>query len=606
MTKKISSITALVFAILGPYVLAQSDRPVRVRVDVVPVTVLVTDEQGRPVTHLGKDQFSVFENGIKQEIKHFQVLGTGAAGPPADARQLAETAGFPGGQHSRSFLILLGRGRYAGVFGDISDFVLTKLGPRDQVAIVAHGFATPFTIDHPRVVAILNRCKTQWDALEQKLEQATRSELAVVYGGPPEAQVEGLVREMLGDCRRILPLRPDLDRLERRRADRQVVEYEEEAIMQKRMDQTPIPADNQKYRKFDRLRSERMRYGVRLSPFLALRAAAEEDLQTLFASVEYLGTTTGDRHLLFFTTYGLVLPGLLNPHVPGNVASLASDAGVRIHTLQIEGPGEKGEAGESGHTTTQTASRTSDNAPNPKEKVQQDTPLRYALSDLGFSAVASMKDLSELTGGRAFVSADVPQALSIVSDAAQTLYLLGYTPTDQRLDGRYRKIKVEVSAKNARVFSRGGYYATPIPSSAQTQRNYLRTISALNSPGLLDDIRLTLDRLTYLAGQDGREIKLEMTMQVQPEMFGATSGQFTGNLSVAYFFLSETEKVIGQTWDSMDMNLQEATYRQVLKTGVKIVGKLPLPKELRKGRVKIVVYSPQADLLGSAVRNWKQ
>jgi len=603
MTKKVSRIAGTLLLILSSYAMAQSDRPVRVRVDVVPVTVVVTDEQGKPVTHLGKTDFSVFENGVKQQLQYFQILTPGAAGLPADARQFAQTAGFTDGLHQRSFLILLGRGRHASVFGDLGDFVLTRLNPGDQVAVVAHGFATPFLTDHSRVVAILNRCRTNWDTIEQRLEQATRSELAVVYGGAPQAQVEGLVKETLGDCRRILPPTPDTGRLERRRADRQVVEYEEQAIMQERMDKTPIPADNRKYRQFDRVRSRSMRYGVASSRYLAFRAAAEEDLQSLFASVDYLRTAPGDRHLLFLTTSGLVLPGLLNPEVPGNVACLASDAGVRIHTLHVEAASGKGDPAES---ERKMAEKQSDDPSQREEKAKQDTPERYALSNLGFSALASMKDLSELSGGQAFVSADPKQALSAISDATQTLYLLGYTPIDQRLDGRYRRIKVDVSAANTRVFSRGGYYATPLPAGAESQRNYSRTISALNSPELLDDIRLAIDRLAHSNGQDGRQIRLEMTMGVQPEMLRANAGRLIGKLSVAYFFLTEDDKVVAQAWDVVEMNLEEGAYRQLLKTGVKLLGNLPLPADLRKGRVKVVVYSPQADLLGSGLRSWKQ
>ncbi|MFB3904107.1 MAG: VWA domain-containing protein [Acidobacteriota bacterium] len=613
MSRKTGLIAASLFLIIGLFLSAQSGHPVRVRVDLVPVTVVVTDEQGKPLRGLGRDDFSVFENGAKQQVSHFQILTSDQSlTSPAPDRQIAERAGFPDGQHRRSFLILLGRGRYAQAFDEIRDFILGKLRPDDRVAIVAHGYATSFSNDHSSVAAILKRCHAGWDAIEQKLEQASRSELAIVYGDPLGVPVECLVREMLGECRRILPPRPGADRLERRKADRQVVEYEEQAIMQKRMDRTPIPANNEKYRQFDRIRSERIRYGTAPSAFLAHRAATEEDLQCLFASVDYLKTAPGDRHMLFLTTRGLVLPGLSNPDVPGNIASLAGDGAVRIHTLYV---GESSEAGQasSAEKNAQYLERSASLAQSrgsasgaTASRSEAVTPQRYALSDLGFSALASMKDLSELTGGQAFVGADVPQALSAISDSAASLYLLGYTPTDQRLDGRYRKIRVEVSARNARVFCRRGYYATPLPPSVEMQRSYLRTIAGLTSPRPLDDIRVALGRVTSAANQEGRGLTFEVTVQVRADMFETSAERFTGTFSLAYFLVAEEQKVVAQAWDTVDMNLKEATYRQVLQAGLKVAGNLPQPTGARRGRVKAVVYSPQSDLLGSAERKWNE
>jgi hypothetical protein len=359
--------------------------------------------------------------------------------------------------------------------------------------------------------------------------------------------------------------------------------------MERRMDQTPIPANNTKYRKFDRVRSERIRYGLSAGAFLALRAATDQDLQSLFASVEYLKSAPGDKHLLFFTTQGLVLPGLSNPDVPGNIASLASDAGVRIHSFHIEGSSEKGPgaaSGESGRRQTGGASL-------------------YALTNLGFSALASMKDLSELTGGQAFISAYPIPSLAAVSDSTQILYLLGYAPIEQRLDGQYRRIRVDVSAKNTRVYSRRGYYASPLSTDAETQRRYLRTIAALNSPNLLNDIHVILDRVRRSTSQQ-EELEFQVTVQVDPEMFRASDGRLTGTLSLAYFLVGEGQRVVAQTWDTVDMNLKDTTYKQVLRPGVKVDGTLPRPNDVRKGRVKVVVYSPQSDLLGSTERNWKE
>jgi len=63
----------LVIAAVGALVAGAQDPPFVVRVDVSLMTldVVVTDSAGRPVTTLTKDDFTIYEDGKPQEIRHF-------------------------------------------------------------------------------------------------------------------------------------------------------------------------------------------------------------------------------------------------------------------------------------------------------------------------------------------------------------------------------------------------------------------------------------------------------------------------------------------------------------------------------------------------------
>jgi VWFA-related protein len=52
--------------------LSAQDDPIRVDADVVRLNVGVADRQGRPVLNLQKDNFSVYEDGVKQDIAFFE------------------------------------------------------------------------------------------------------------------------------------------------------------------------------------------------------------------------------------------------------------------------------------------------------------------------------------------------------------------------------------------------------------------------------------------------------------------------------------------------------------------------------------------------------
>lgn len=51
---------------------AQDDDPINVDSSIVRLNVGVVDQRGRPVTNLDKNNFSVFEDGVKQDISRFQ------------------------------------------------------------------------------------------------------------------------------------------------------------------------------------------------------------------------------------------------------------------------------------------------------------------------------------------------------------------------------------------------------------------------------------------------------------------------------------------------------------------------------------------------------
>lgn len=63
-------VTAALSVLATLIVLAQSP-PFRARIDIVEVTVTVTDGNGRLVTGLAKDDFQVFEDGVEQSITQF-------------------------------------------------------------------------------------------------------------------------------------------------------------------------------------------------------------------------------------------------------------------------------------------------------------------------------------------------------------------------------------------------------------------------------------------------------------------------------------------------------------------------------------------------------
>lgn len=72
------------------------------------------------------------------------------------------------------------------------------------------------------------------------------------------------------------------------------------------------------------------------------------------------------------------------------------------------------------------------------------------------------KKLAEETGGRVIeVSSEkhLQEAFDQISEELRSQYTLGYYPTNNEHDGKYRKIKVEMTNHDLKVLARKGYYA---------------------------------------------------------------------------------------------------------------------------------------------------
>ena len=90
-------------------------------------------------------------------------------------------------------------------------------------------------------------------------------------------------------------------------------------------------------------------------------------------------------------------------------------------------------------------------------------PGEYApASTRAQAARGFLYQLAALTGGEVFsptASKDLPPIYERILDDLSAQYVLGFVSDDPRCDGRYRKLKVEVSRKGLKLRHRAGYYA---------------------------------------------------------------------------------------------------------------------------------------------------
>ena len=184
--KALAALTVLATVVVS----AQEQRPVfRAGTTLVPITVTVTDQQGRPVTGLTQADFKVFEDGHPREVVAFfpQLLTPGPAVDPTMAIVRNRVSGIVPATR-RTFLLVLGFGRIqepTKALDGAMKFVREHLLPQDAVAVMALHRTTAITTDHRAIEQVLARYKEEHERMVGDIVAFFRRTRGFGCGGSP-------------------------------------------------------------------------------------------------------------------------------------------------------------------------------------------------------------------------------------------------------------------------------------------------------------------------------------------------------------------------------------------------------------------------------------
>lgn len=567
---------------------AQAPQPpaIRTRITMVPLDVRVLDRDGKPVTDLKQEDFTVTENRVPQQIKHFFVNAmtvdrSVTASAPALLRAPGPDLAPP---NKRVFLLLLGRGRLDGPSNElqaVEAFVQSKLLPQDHIAIQAYNRATDFTTDHARIVDVVKRFKARHTKIEAMLNQYF-SGLRAVYGSrtiPANIQKEiDAVFEAAGTLRpREIAPGQIVDRDRIRQDQRQTAtELMTAEIAAARPPEAPGLSDPAATATADRL-------DMSFDDYVAAQIPLMQDLGNLYSGIEYMRHLDGEKHLAFVTPRGIPLPRAENEI---NFAQVASDARVAVHILYTAGtvgsPPPRFVASPNGGRAIDMRA-----VPNPAAVFGQTF------------VVQGLRRVADLTGGQltAFRAGD--KAFDKLDQNTRFQYLLGYYPTNPVMNGAFRRIEVRVNRPGVTVLYRRGYYATPqlVPLDRREFQTFSRISAAGRYSEPLNDIKITLKEPAVAVGAS--EMTVDGSIDVSRVKFELVEGRYAAALDIAIYAGSERESVVGDTLKKVELRLPEEMYRGALREGASFSARIPLSADPEF--VKVIVYDYASDLLGSAI-----
>jgi len=532
---------------------------IRVRVRLVPVDVTVTDKDGKPVPDLKQEDFQIFEDGKEQDIKHFSMQKLTEAvpdvSPPLTLRKIPTLELAP--QSSRTFLILMGRGRFQTPFRVVDalvKFVRNDLLPQDGIAVYAYNRATDFTTEHELIARVLERYGKMNEKIESWVEQQM-SGLAAVYGirdkymsKSVQSEIDGIFANQDGLGYRRPPPVPS-PREDKIRADARKV-----------LAEASRAEDASKISPFDKLESDAIT-DLSFDEFAKTLDSALVVAQELVDCIQYLRYMEGEKHLLFFSLQGISMGDTDNEE---KFARIANDARVTIDCFQTAG-----------------------------------VPLELRWGQV--SAIQTIRNISDLTGGQAGIYQDVGKTLASVNEATRMQYLLGYYPKDDNWSGRYRQISVRVKRPGVKVTFRHGYFAsdTVQPYDREEFLTYNRISSAAAYDRVLSDVNFKVDTALVADAAGSPQIKVDLEIDPKTIGFKTSDGRHAARLRIVVFYADSNSRYLGQDWKTMDLNLQEETYQHLTQSSIPFSTMIPL--KVPNQTLKVIVYDCGSDRVGSAL-----
>lgn len=416
-----------------PQKTSDQDEVIKVTSNLVNFDVMVKDKKGRAVTDLKAEDFSLYENGVRQNIEFFDATLTGGNDriKPAAIPLTTEPAGPVKPPRNIISLVLDGQtteGQHLKHVRDgMTKYIRERISDSDSVAIfgISGGLQLlqPFTDDKAKLIAAIE--KADGIATGSKTsEQRSLNDSMATLRDQLAAGPTGVVQSNEGGSALAQAL-----------------------IWQHILEQ------------YVQLRSTLSAQQTR--PVLAGLAAICEGLRSI----------PGKKTLVMFSQ-GFVAPQNLDWQVQSTI-NIANRANVAIYV--IDSSGLTGGTPQSGALVPGSALSGISAATN------QENRIRAGAGESVFDITRQeglnrQQDLlyriSGDTGGQFIKNTnDIAAGLERIDEEIRSRYTLAYRSTDPNFEGSFRKVKVEVRRPDAKVVARPGYYAIPpdqvVPMSPQ-------------------------------------------------------------------------------------------------------------------------------------------
>jgi VWFA-related protein len=302
----------------------------------------------------------------------------------------------------------------------------------------------------------------------------------------------------------------------------------------------------------------RMMAGARsLAQSAAGRAVVQGDAETNYAYrhldevVRHLASMPGQRVMV------LVSPGFISSTLQSEASEMvdrATRSNIVINTIDARGlyaPDVLGDIADPATGAVQTAGY----------KASYRVAAQSAQQEV-------MAQLADGTGGKFFHNRnDVDEAMREAGAAPESSYLLGFSPQNLKIDGRFHTLKVALASKEKfDIQARHGYFA-PNTLSDPAEASKLEIQEALFSQEEIHDLPVELQ--TQFFKKDDAQARLAVLthFDLKGIHFQKLQGRNNDQLTIVTGIFDENGNFVTGLSKIVDMKLLDATYSRLSRSG---------------------------------------
>jgi VWFA-related protein len=223
-----------------------------------------------------------------------------------------------------------------------------------------------------------------------------------------------------------------------------------------------------------------------------------------------------------------------------------------------------------------------------RASISKEMPL---VSHSGFAA---METLAERTGGKAFYNDnDLGRAFRRAVEDSRAAYRLGYQPSHDEWNGKFREIRIAVKRTGVQLRHRRGYFAQPDEPSDDWYRSGVLGAAMWNPT---DATRLGLTVRPFPAAPD--TLDLDIRIDVRDVSLQPVGDGWQGRLDVWLVQLGPGDAVLETVSHVAGLSLDRPTFDRVMQSG-----EVPLSERLKRDSqavlLRVLVRDVGSGALGS-------
>jgi VWFA-related protein len=179
----------------------------------------------------------------------------------------------------------------------------------------------------------------------------------------------------------------------------------------------------------------------------------------------------------------------------------------------------------------------------------------------------SMVRIANATGGRPFYNTnDIASSIRKAVDDSRVSYVLGYYPTNDQWDGKFREISLKVARPGLHLRYKTGYYAIPA-NPENDKRNELLTSDAIRSPLQMIDLGLEV-HADPVANANGRELKVNVRVDPFAMRFQKDGDRWTDGIEVVWVGLTPDGRILDRDKDTIELHPEQSGYEEIMHNGL--------------------------------------